>query len=171
MNARSGILLACIALAAVLPLAAEPSKPTALLITLGEQAAWQDFAYLAAVPATFQANQGAGAAIALEAKGGISREVDDYLRRLKPAGICHLGEQPLAQAPAHSKLLELGATSAQQAAVVLAETFWKSSQRVPRPRARRVLPMVSWCTRRRPGGFPACGCPKTGSCGPTSPCT
>ncbi|HEX5790746.1 MAG TPA: C25 family cysteine peptidase [Luteolibacter sp.] len=101
-----------------------------MLVTLGEQAGWQDFAYLAAVPASFQVNQGAGAAIALEAKGGIPREVDDCLRRLKPAGVCHLGEQPLAPAPAHGKALELSATSAQQAAVLLAETFWKSSQRV-----------------------------------------
>jgi len=76
-----------------------------------------------------QVKQGNGALIALDPKAEIVREVTDFLERFKPSNVCHLADKRLGSAPPSGKLTELRATSADQAAVVLATTFWASSQR------------------------------------------
>jgi len=103
---------------------------TVFFVTQPAEACWQDFAYLAAVPASRMANNGNGAVIALDETGQIPREVDDYLRRLKPDGICHLGAKPLTPVPQFGKFLYLPCSSAEHPAIVLAEQFWKKSNRV-----------------------------------------
>ncbi len=107
-----------------------PQKQTVLVVTQPAEACWQDFAFLAAVPASRMINQGNGAVILLDETGKIPREVDDYLRRLKPLGICHLGAKPLSPAPQFGKHLELPCSSADDAATALAEKFWSESPRV-----------------------------------------
>ena len=106
------------------------AQPTVLFVTQPAEACWQDFAFLAAVPASRMINNGNGALIALDETGQIPREVDDYLRRLKPSGICHLGAKPLTPAPLLGKYLDLPCSSADHAATALAEKFWSKSQRV-----------------------------------------
>jgi Peptidase family C25 len=107
-----------------------PQNQTALFVTQPAEACWQDFAFLAAIPASRTINQGNGAVILLDETGQIPREVDDYLRRLKPLGTCHLGTKPLTAAPQFGKHLEMPCSSADQAASVLAEKFWDKSPRV-----------------------------------------
>ncbi|MEI6175424.1 MAG: C25 family cysteine peptidase [Verrucomicrobiota bacterium] len=106
------------------------SKKTVLFVTQPAEACWQDFAFLAAVPASHMTNHGNGAVIALDETGQIPREVDDYLRRLKPDGVCHLGTKPLTPVPQFGKLLEMPCTSAAEAANLCATNFWNSSNRV-----------------------------------------
>jgi len=115
---------------AALTLNAKPAQATVLLVPQGTNANWQDFAYLAAVPAASKANGGNAAVIALEAEDSIPREVEDYLRRFKPTEIYHLGSTSLVGVQTVGKLLELSCTNADDAANLLAATFWKSSARV-----------------------------------------
>ena len=83
--------------AALIGQAAAPTR-TVLLVNQSNAAGWQDLALLAAVPAACKANEGSGPVIALGEDGLIPREVDDYLRRYKPAAICHVGAKPLGTA-------------------------------------------------------------------------
>ncbi len=106
------------------------TQPTALFVTQPAEACWQDFAFLAAVPASRMINHGNGAVILLDETGQIPREVEDYLLRLKPLGICHLGAKPLTPTPQFGKYLDLPCSSADTAATALAEKFWKTSDRV-----------------------------------------
>lgn len=107
-----------------------PKKQTVLFVTQPAEACWQDFAFLAAVPASRTINQGNGAVILLDETGQIPREVDDYIRRLKPLGTCHLGAKPLTPIPQIGKHLEIPCSSADHAATLLAEKFWSKSLRV-----------------------------------------
>ena len=106
------------------------SKPSVLLVTQPAEAGWQDFAFLAAVPASRVINHGNGAVIALDETGEIPREVDDFLRRLKPAVFFHLGSKPLAKAAQTGKLDHLPCNSADEAASLCATRFWSASARV-----------------------------------------
>ena len=108
----------------------QTTKQTVLLVTQPGEACWQDFAFLAAVPAAHMSNQGNGAVIMLDETGGVPREVHDYLRRLKPYGVCHLGAKPLEAPPQIGKFIEMPCTSADEAAATLATTFWRTSRRV-----------------------------------------
>ena len=107
-----------------------PTKRAAILVTQPAEACWQDFALLAAVPAVRTFSHGDGAVIALGESGEIPREVGDYLRRLKPDEVCHLGAKPLPETPRFGKTDEIPCSSADEAAVALAELFWKTSKRV-----------------------------------------
>lgn len=110
--------------------APESQNQTVLFVTLPAEACWEDFAFLAAAPASRTINKGNGAVIVLDQTGQVPREVDDYLRRLKPRGICHLGAKPLIPAPPFGKYLEMPCSSADHAATVVAGKFWSKSQRV-----------------------------------------
>lgn len=101
-----------------------------LLVTQGEDAGWQDMAYLAAIPAATVANGGNPSAIALEAANSIPREVDDYLRRFKPTDVYHIANTSLHEKPGLGNLHELSVSSADDAAIALSVPFWKSSTRV-----------------------------------------
>lgn len=105
-------------------------KHQVIFVSLPNASSWQDFALLASVPASRVANKGNGAVIALEDSGKIPLEVQDYLKRLKPASSFHLGEKALTPSPLLGKNVEIPCSSADQAANALASTFWKSSQRV-----------------------------------------
>jgi len=109
---------------------APSEKRSVLFVSQPNDACWQDFAFLAAVPASRMANQGNGAVIILDEKGEIPREVDDYLRRLKPDDFFHLGVKPLPVAPQGGKVTEMQCSSADEAACLYATNFWKTSSRV-----------------------------------------
>jgi hypothetical protein len=61
---------------------------------------------------------------------GVTREIGDYLRRYKPDTIVYLGRNPLGNTAKPSKVRQLHAASADEAAVRLARSFWQSSNRV-----------------------------------------
>lgn len=103
---------------------------TVLFVSQPNEASWQDFAFLAAVPASRMANHGNGAVIALDETDAIPREIDDYLRRLKPDEIFSLGEKPLTAAPQIGKLTEMRCNSADEAACLFVTKFWSTSKRV-----------------------------------------
>ncbi len=105
-------------------------KRTVLFVTQPAEACWQDFAFLAAVPASRMINHGNGAVIALDETGTIPREVDDYLRRLKPDEIWYLRDKPLVPTPLFGKFNEMPCASAEEAANHCASTFWRESNRV-----------------------------------------
>ena len=133
MNHLAKLTLPILALAVAASIATgspPTAKQTVIFVTQPAGACWQDFAFLAAIPASRMVNQGNGAVIVLDESGRIPREVDDYLRRLKPDGICHLGSKPLAAAPRFGKLFEMPCHSADEAANLCATTFWKNSNQV-----------------------------------------
>jgi len=110
-------------------------------------ACWQDFAFLAAVPAATKCNEGMPAVIALDESCTVTREIDDYLRRYKPQSMYCLGSpaprvstqpattQPAVVQPAPPPLppsrpwTTLAAESAESAAWTLATTFWQSADK------------------------------------------
>ena len=110
-------------------------------------ACWQDFAFLAAVPAATTRNDGSPAVIALDESCTVTREIDDYLRRYKPQSMYCLGSpahrvstqpattQPAVVQPAPPPLppsrpwTTLAAESAESAAWTLATTFWQSADK------------------------------------------
>jgi len=99
-------------------------------------ACWQDFAFLAAVPAAMTSNDGAPALIALDESCTVGREIDDYLRRYKPQAVYCLGSpeatNPPTTQPAPAEVgrswTPLAGESAESAAWSLATTFWKSAR-------------------------------------------
>jgi hypothetical protein len=109
---------------------ASSEQPKVLFVSQPKEASWQDFAFLAAVPASRMVNHGDGAVIALDETDRIPREVEDYLRRLKPDEIFRLGEKPLSAAPQISKLTEMSCQTADEAACIFAEKFWTNIKRV-----------------------------------------
>lgn len=135
---RSTRLLSTIFALALIPgaaLAAEPltATRTTVLVTQSRTETWQDIAYLAAIPAASKANAGKASAIILEEGEGIPREVDDYLRRFKPATVYHLGKSPLPGKLGKLEtgtLHELQASNAAAATATLATTFWTSCEQV-----------------------------------------
>ena len=102
----------------------------AFVVRLPNAPSWQDFAFLAAVPAATVRCDGAPALIALDESGTITREMDDYLRRYKPQALYCLGPLPRQAASAQRQWQALDADSADAAARVLARTFWKVSDTV-----------------------------------------
>jgi len=107
-------------------------------------ACWQDFAFLAAVPAATKCNDGAPAVIALDESCTVTREIDDYLRRYKPTSTYCLGSpvstppppttaQPAPAQPAPAAPIgpgtRLAAESAESAAWTLATKFWQSADK------------------------------------------
>jgi len=126
------LLLLAIALPPCLAGTGAPSSspPTVFLVDQQEEASWRDLAYLAAVPAACKVNGGNAPVIALDDSGTIPREVADYLRRLKPSGIVHVGTSPLTSVPGECKPRELQKKSAEAVAIALAADFWTSVPRV-----------------------------------------
>jgi len=98
---------------------------TVILVPVPQEAAWQDGAFLAAVPAANEANGGQPAVIALTNAASIPPEVDDYLRRYRPDQVWAVG----CRVPQVKDSRTLVADSAAGAACVLSRTFWKSAGR------------------------------------------
>jgi len=97
-------------------------------------ACWQDFAFLAAVPAAMNCNNGAPALIALDESCTVGPEIDDYLRRYKPRAVYCLGSPEAANPPATQPAVvrrswtPLAGESADSAAWSLASTFFKTAR-------------------------------------------
>jgi len=100
------------------------------VVRLPNVPAWQDFAFLATVPAATVRCDGGPAVIALDESGAITREIDDYLRRYKPQALYCLGPLPREAADAQRRWRGLDSDSAEAAACLLARTFWKSAETV-----------------------------------------
>jgi hypothetical protein len=111
------------------------SPRTLLLVPLAEGAAWQDMAFLAAVPAATHLNKGAPSLVALDATAALSPELLDYARRYQPEQVFLLGDFGRANRPGEPQVLEvagrtckpLKASSAEEAACLLSATFWTRS--------------------------------------------
>jgi hypothetical protein len=111
-----------------------------LLVPLTPEPAWQDMAFLAAVPAATVVNQGAPALIAITgaeagtttgaeagATGTLSPEIQDYARRYRPDAAWLLGTESGATVIAGRTCGILRATSADEAACALSAAFWRTS--------------------------------------------
>ena len=110
-------------LAAARNLTSETGSRITLLVPLPANPAWQDMAFLAAVPAATHANSGVPSLVALDASGALSPEIQDYLRRYRPTTIYQLG----GTRPAGCACDLLQADSAASAACLLSEKFWPTS--------------------------------------------
>lgn len=105
-----------------------------IFVSMPDGKCWQDFAFLAAVPAAMTCNDGAPALIALDEACTVGPEINDYLRRYKPCSVYCLGapaapKPPTTQpaGPADS-WTPIAGESADSAAWSLATTFWKSAR-------------------------------------------
>lgn len=127
------ILAACIALdlpASNWPADPAPALPglrTMLLVPLPAEPAWQDMAFLAAVPAATVANNGPPSLVALDASGTLSPEILDYVRRYRPGTVYLLSDAASGLAAAGRPCTLVRAASADGAACALSATFWRSS--------------------------------------------
>ncbi|MBI5834421.1 MAG: hypothetical protein HZB16_19155 [Armatimonadetes bacterium] len=92
-----------------------------LLVPLAAEPSWQDFAYLAAVPAATVVTDGAPAVVALEPGGAITPEVADYVRRYRPSTTWAVGGSVQAVAR------PLAGSSLSDVAGLLSRTFWQSA--------------------------------------------
>ena len=123
-------LLGCIPGAQTLGKAPGSGGRAVFVVRLPDCPSWEDFAFLAAVPAATVCSDGRPALIALDESGAITREIDDYLRRYKPQALYCLGPPPRQAADAARPWQVLDADSADAAACLLARTFWKAADTV-----------------------------------------
>jgi len=108
--------------------AGQPTQRCLLLVRVPTAPSWQDFAFLAAVPAATRANDGEPAAIALGTKGEVPREVRDYLHRYRPRKVYALDASP--EQAEREGWVSLASGSADAAACALASRFWTHCSRV-----------------------------------------
>jgi hypothetical protein len=101
-----------------------------MLVPLAEGAAWQDMAYLAAVPAATVVNNGMPALVALDATASLTPELSDYIRRYEPTRTLVLGNPQQEVKIEGVRIESLTATSAIEAACQLSSTFWKTAEKV-----------------------------------------
>jgi hypothetical protein len=125
---RYAIRLRCVASALVLLAApgAFAAPRTTLLVPLPAEPAWQDMAFLAAVPAATVANDGAPSLVALDASGALTPEVQDYLRRYRPDDVHLLGDATAGPVIGGRPCGVLRAGSADDAACRLSARFWRT---------------------------------------------
>ena len=117
--------------------AGQPTQRCLLLVRVPTAPSWQDFAFLAAVPAATRANDGEPAAIALGTKGEVPREVRDYLHRYKPRKVYALDASP--EQAEREGWVSLASGSADAAACAPRSITFPNlvSLRILRPRAKR----------------------------------
>ncbi len=132
--ARAALMLALLASVGCLPgsqgVRASHGEGTRALfvVHLPNVPAWQDFAFLAAVPAATVRCEGAPALLALDESGAITREMDDFIQRYNPQALYCLGPLPREAPTARRRRWHrLDADSADEAARLLARTFWDSA--------------------------------------------
>ena len=99
---------------------------TILLVPLPVEPSWRDLAYLATVPAATVVNEGAPSALALEAAGTLTPEIQDYLRRYRPEAVYLLGGGPETLEIAGQTCKPVPAVSADAAACGLSRLFWRT---------------------------------------------
>ena len=97
---------------------------TLLLLPLPEEPAWQDMAFLSAIPAATVVNNGAPSLVALDAAATLSPEILDYARRYRPDQVVLLGGEAKGLVVAGRTCNVLKASSAEEAACALSATFW-----------------------------------------------
>src|SRR5512136_2943934 len=107
-------------------LGASAAPRTTLLVPLPAEPAWQDMAFLAAVPAATVVNDGAPSLVALDAPGALTPEVQDYLRRYRPDAVHLLGDAPGGLVAGGRPCGMLQAGSADEAACRLSAQFWRT---------------------------------------------
>lgn len=100
---------------------------TTLLVPLSMEPSWQDMAFLAAVPAATVVNSGAPSLIALESSGTLLPEIQDYVRRYRPDAVYMIGGTAEGLVVAGRTCSVLRAGSADEAACLLSEKFWRTS--------------------------------------------
>ena len=98
---------------------------TTLLVPLPAEPAWQDMAFLAAVPAATVVNNGAPSLVALDTSGALSPEIQDYVRRYRPDAVHLLGGAADGLVVTSRTCGVLQAGSADEAACVLSARFWR----------------------------------------------
>ncbi len=103
---------------------------TLLLVSMPEEASWQDLAFLAAVPAATRVNKGAPALVTLDAAATLTPELLDYVRRYQPTRVVMLAN-PSKELNINGNPSEvLKVASAEEGACLLSSTFWKTSDTV-----------------------------------------
>ena len=100
---------------------------TLMLVPLPAETAWQDMAFLSAIPAATVANNGAPSLVALDETATLSPEILDYARRYRPDQVVLLGGEAKGLVVAGRTCNVLKASSAEEAACLLSATFWKTS--------------------------------------------
>ena len=98
-----------------------------LLVPLPAEPAWQDMAFLAAIPAATVLNHGAPSLIAMEEAAKLTPEIEDYLRRYRPDEVLLLGGAADGLVIAGRTCGVLQAGSADDAACALSARCWQTS--------------------------------------------
>jgi hypothetical protein len=125
----AAVIAVALATATSVGVADNGGKRSLFLVGTTDTASWQDFAYLAAVPAASHRTGRKPAVLAVEASGRIEREVADYLSRYRPEEVFALGVAPGAKPPKGLKWTLLEADSAEAASRELASRLWVESGR------------------------------------------
>jgi hypothetical protein len=120
------VLSSIISWALLAALGAVAAPRTTLLVPLPAGPAWQDLAFLAAVPAATVATDGAPSLIALDESGTITPEIQDYMRRYRPDTVVCLGGATGGLVVAGRPCRRIEAGSADEVARKLSEMFWRT---------------------------------------------
>lgn len=91
--------------------------------------AWQDFAFLAALPAAAQLGDGAPIVLAVDADGTRRPEEIDFLRRYGASRVVEIGAASATDAPPNEGVERIDADSADACAAELARRAWTSATR------------------------------------------
>lgn len=109
-----------------------------LLVDLDQEASWKDMVYLAAIPASVQANkaQGGASLMALISPGSLTPEALDFTSRYRPTRAVHVGLRARTSAIgrglalSQNRVTNLGPATAAEGALKISQMLWKSSRTV-----------------------------------------
>jgi hypothetical protein len=101
----------------------------ALLVPMPAQAAWQDLAFLAALPAASLVTGGTPVVLDVGADGALPPEVKDFLARYRPDRVSWIGSGPEDATLDGTASERLAADTADSAACRIAEVFFARSTR------------------------------------------
>lgn len=121
-----GLCAPCLALS---PSVHAAPQRHAMLVPLPERAAWQDLAFLAAVPAASVATGGAPIVIAVGPDHVLAPEILDFLVRYRPEHVSWIGSGPEAAKHGDALAERLSAASADEVACALARRFFADSEK------------------------------------------
>lgn len=120
---RHGTTFAIVAIAQIA--FAAPARTT-FVVPLDENPSWRDMAYLAAIPASQQANPQSPSLFAIEPGKPFTREHLDYLKRFKPESLIQIGDK--ATPITGHKSNSISSTGAEAASLTLSQQFWTTSK-------------------------------------------
>jgi len=99
------------------------------MVPMPTEACWQDFAFLAAVPASVKHNGGTPVVLALETNATIRPETSDFLARYKPDALYMLdGNAPQEKKVSDDNTTRLPAKDLDSAVFSLANRFWSAAE-------------------------------------------